>query len=361
MHLEVLFGDNGSPPIIISDEAQIYELLERVLPIKPVGPAPSEASYRIVALRDDRVSFISPNRPRPLTLDRSMVAETLVAELTHIRLFLGAGDHLHASAVAHNDEGLVFVGASGAGKSTMAARLVRDGWCLLNDEQVRVDSQRRKVVGFPRPIAITPEGREVVSSLGVVDSPPPPALRTWLVRPESLGSRWTSEAITTAIYDLQRRPGPVQVGVVPPEIAFEILCQNSLDLMANIPAGLGALSWLAASVPLARLRYDEGEDAVRTLNLNLATISNWHAVEAQVEQPRLAEEDPAPIGRGNPSDHVYSVTMGDRVVLFDPRSRVVARLDRKGSMIWNRTAHPRRRVRGRRQLSEQLRAIGIAS
>lgn len=206
-----------------------------------------------------------------------------------------------------------------------------------------------------------PEGREVVSSLGVVDSPPPPALRTWLVRPESLGSRWTSEAIPTAIYDLQRRPGPVQVGVVPPEIAFEILCQNSLDLMANIPAGLGALSWLAASVPLARLRYDEGEDAVRTLNLNLATISNWHAVEAQVEQPRLAEEDPAPIGRGNPSDHVYSVTMGDRVVLFDPRSRVVARLDRKGSMIWNRTAHPRRRVRGRRQLSEQLRAIGIAS
>ncbi len=45
---------------------------------------------------------------------------------------------LHASCVARGTEAVLLLGLPGAGKSDLALRLIRDGWALVADDQVRL-------------------------------------------------------------------------------------------------------------------------------------------------------------------------------------------------------------------------------
>lgn len=45
---------------------------------------------------------------------------------------------LHASCVARGAEAVLLLGPPGAGKSDLALRLMRDGWALVADDQVRL-------------------------------------------------------------------------------------------------------------------------------------------------------------------------------------------------------------------------------
>lgn len=47
---------------------------------------------------------------------------------------------LHASCVAHGAEAVLLLGPPGAGKSDLALRLIREGWALVADDQVRIEA-----------------------------------------------------------------------------------------------------------------------------------------------------------------------------------------------------------------------------
>lgn len=53
--------------------------------------------------------------------------------------------HLHASCVAINGQGVLLVGASGAGKSDLALRLIDRGAQLVADDQVAIIQSDRKL------------------------------------------------------------------------------------------------------------------------------------------------------------------------------------------------------------------------
>lgn len=57
---------------------------------------------------------------------------------------------LHGTAIRVGDGCAVCVGASGAGKSTVAAELIRRGHPILADDVVPVDDECRALAGFPR-------------------------------------------------------------------------------------------------------------------------------------------------------------------------------------------------------------------
>lgn len=46
----------------------------------------------------------------------------------------------HASCVARGAEAVLLLGPPGAGKSDLALRLIRDGWALVADDQVRLQA-----------------------------------------------------------------------------------------------------------------------------------------------------------------------------------------------------------------------------
>ena len=48
---------------------------------------------------------------------------------------------LHASCVSLGGAGLLLLGVSGAGKSSMALRLMERGWSLVSDDQVEVEAR----------------------------------------------------------------------------------------------------------------------------------------------------------------------------------------------------------------------------
>ena len=72
-------------------------------------------------------------------------------------MMLSARGHLilHGSAVAGRHGGVLLVGASGVGKSTLAVSLTLAGWKLLSDDLVRIQLGR----GRPRAIAAYPGAR----------------------------------------------------------------------------------------------------------------------------------------------------------------------------------------------------------
>ncbi|HSI03825.1 MAG TPA: hypothetical protein VLC93_05090 [Myxococcota bacterium] len=60
---------------------------------------------------------------------------------------------VHAATLAHDDRGLVLVGASGAGKSTMALALVAKGASYVTDEMTLID-ERGVCRGLGRPLTL---------------------------------------------------------------------------------------------------------------------------------------------------------------------------------------------------------------
>ena len=64
---------------------------------------------------------------------------------------------LHAGMVVRNGSGIMLPGATGVGKSTLTAWLVRQGSGYLGDEHVVLDPSGPTLKAFPRPIALRAE------------------------------------------------------------------------------------------------------------------------------------------------------------------------------------------------------------
>jgi len=85
-------------------------------------------------------------------------AEALVGPLVHNlnRRALDNSEHLilHAGGVVGDGVGVVFPGAMDAGKTTLAAGLVRSGLGYLTDEGVAIDRHTLRIHPYPKPLSI---------------------------------------------------------------------------------------------------------------------------------------------------------------------------------------------------------------
>ncbi len=61
---------------------------------------------------------------------------------------------LHAAVLERNDRALIMPGDPGAGKSTLTAALMLDGWRLLSDEIALIDREDGLLYGLARPVSL---------------------------------------------------------------------------------------------------------------------------------------------------------------------------------------------------------------
>ena len=196
--------------------------------------------------------------------DPGYMATVLMDEVARALTWHSRDLVFHAAAVGLRDRVVVLPGRTGAGKSTLAASLVRRGLTFLGDEVACIDD-RHIVQSFPRPFAFKPGGLAVARRWLDTDDTAGQTLETTLatlVAPCLIGRfdhapRWPAAAVVFPEWEEGRRL----------EIRPISRAETALGLMAslvnarNLPGhGLADVVRLARQVPGYRLRYSDGDE-----------------------------------------------------------------------------------------------------
>jgi hypothetical protein len=167
----------------------------------------------------------------------------------------------HAAAVSRNERVLLFPGKSGAGKTTVTARLVAQGFRYLTDELVFVPDGARSVRALPRPLNVKSSGRaaaarDIDSGAGWRTLVSPVAM---LLQPPAsqTGSSSDIAALSAVVFPRFRRAEAARLTPLSP-------AECGLRLMAclinarNLPAhGFPDVSEIARRTPSYDLVYSD--------------------------------------------------------------------------------------------------------
>ena len=142
------FDIQGEDPRLISYIEHLYEPL----------PNPGRAVHRYALPAGTRNGQACELRLDEDRVFQAEVAEALVGPLVHDlnRRALDSSEHLilHAGGVVGDGVGVVFPGAMEAGKTTLAAGLVRAGLGYLTDEGVAIDRETLRIHPYPKPLSV---------------------------------------------------------------------------------------------------------------------------------------------------------------------------------------------------------------
>ena len=112
---------------------------------------------------------------------------------------------LHAGGVALNGAGVIICGPSGSGKTTLTAALVRAGFRYLTDEALAIDPATRRLLPYPKALAIKRGSWELLADLRPSRSEL--ARGVWHVVPTDIRSDAIAGATTPSLVLLPTRGG----------------------------------------------------------------------------------------------------------------------------------------------------------
>lgn len=69
---------------------------------------------------------------------------------------------IHAAVVERHEKAIILPGMPGAGKSTLCASLVENGWRLLSDEMALICTKNGAITPIPRPIALKNQSIDII-------------------------------------------------------------------------------------------------------------------------------------------------------------------------------------------------------
>jgi hypothetical protein len=212
--------------------------------------------------------------PCETTVTDEYIVPYIIWEVTRLVLEnVDPGVSVHAGAVTHNGCGVLLVGASHAGKSTLTGSLVRRGWGFLTDELAVLDltngNESPSIRPFWRPIGIR-RGGPLDDVIDVVSDEPE------VIVPASILGDLAGRVPLAAIVFIAYVPGATGEPVA-------ISSANALvDLAPQIPELAGArigevwnhLANLVVAVPTFSLEVDDLDVAERNLR-NLVQDQAW--------------------------------------------------------------------------------------
>lgn len=167
---------------------------------------------------------------------------------------------LHAGAAERDGKAMLICGPSGSGKSTLTTLLCEVGWRLMSDDMAPMKMSSLEVLAYPQsPIRRLDSGFDIEThGIGTLER----------------------ERVELSETDLRREPAPVGAVVFPSyrrgvkasiyrlsqgEGALEVIrnCTNFADLK---DLGVTFATTLCVSVPIYRLMFERGQEAVSLLD-----------------------------------------------------------------------------------------------
>ena len=131
---------------------------------------------------------------------------------------------LHAALMSQRGRGLMIGGVSGAGKSSLAAWFIRQGWTYHGDEQMYADASDRHWEGFVRPLCFKGDWASMF-----------PAMVT---PPESLAMVAGQTLVPANVFGQEVLP---EVSVRPGIMLFPTFRKGSDFTLQRLPAGQAAI------------------------------------------------------------------------------------------------------------------------
>ena len=183
------------------------ELLDRVKPFMPPGwqprpPAPTQ--HRLGILEEDDGTYSLYNGSIRFSEGQSLELSLVVLDgqiRGHVALESPDKTFIHAGAVAHEGRGIIFPGASFAGKTTLVAALVRAGAVYYSDEFAVFDSDGL-LHPYAKPLSLredpaTAQVEHPVEQLGGVAGAEPLELGLAVITYYRPGAEWRPKRISS--------------------------------------------------------------------------------------------------------------------------------------------------------------------
>jgi hypothetical protein len=237
-------------------------------------------------------------------VDPAVAAATVVWRLNAIAAESTLHVLIHAACVAGPlGGGVLLVGGTGAGKSTLAAACVTAGFSYLSDELAAVDRRTGLVTPYAKPLGLGNERLVPASALGIVSGSP---------------------ATPTALLFPRYGPG-LELGMarLDPSWTLVALAAHATNLQVLGGRGLAWLAGLAVACPAFQLTHADAETAVT-------------AIERAVGGPG---RPPTPAPLLDPiTDDTMTVAVGESLaVLHEPSGRIHL-LNPSAAAVWRRAA-----------------------
>ncbi len=175
---------------------------------------------------------------------------------------------VHAGCVARNGAGVVLSGPMEAGKSTLVAALVCDGWDYLSDEVAGLSLADGRLHPYPCPIALDPGSFSLFPTLEPETSPLPGHMASWhlsseAIRPGSLSAPVVAAAL---VFPRFQRGEPCTLRAVGATEALHLLVGQAFNLRVLGGRGFAVLADLVRRVPRYQLTLDDLEAACQAMS-----------------------------------------------------------------------------------------------
>ena len=140
-----------------SDSREIINLFGAALPrfaAQPLGVRPLR--FIVLAHPGGQRSPVIDLDGRTFKVRRADLLPNVAFMKVMREVYTRVGSHLlvHAAAVARDKAGLIFPASSSAGKTTLALRLVMDGWSFLSDDLAALEPDTGSMTPLPRSLGI---------------------------------------------------------------------------------------------------------------------------------------------------------------------------------------------------------------
>ncbi|MCS6785510.1 MAG: HprK-related kinase A [Thiobacillaceae bacterium] len=176
---------------------------------------------------------------------------------------------LHAAVLARNGHALLLPGEPGAGKSTLTAALMLDGWRLLSDELTLIDRHDGLVYGLARPVSLKN------ASIAVIRAHAPQAVFGTVARDTHKGTvahlKPTADSVARVheparpawiVFPRWRPDTPARLTPHDPGAAFLHLASHAFNYAALGRLGFELTARLMASCSCWEFAYSELSEAL---------------------------------------------------------------------------------------------------
>jgi len=166
---------------------------------------------------------------------------------------------LHAGAVAHNGKAALIAGPTGAGKSSLVAWLIGNGFAYLSDEIALLLVEQNGILGLPRALVLKPGSAEKVLALPTYrGAKSVPAGEHIMVRPQLVQpGEARCHPCGLIVFPRFEAGSRLRVEAISPAQTALRLVGSNLNARNLADGGFRALTGFARQVPAVTLRYGD--------------------------------------------------------------------------------------------------------